>query len=375
MSTSSSPIRNSSSTILQLGQKASPIIQSPIRNGSSTIQLNNRKRELSPSPIPTMATTPPQQSAKRAKIDSLFHTPTSDDQIFDLEVAVNDFWLQRRQQADEEEEEEEEEEDEDIPTDSISAVLDKPLRRSLYSELLLSSNLGTEEADQEALLHSRRKSATITSRLFDEDEDENEGVTGDIEDTEDDKTTIPLSRPYAPPVKTHYDDEIDALFSSHADADVPPEFVLSSSIKMAILNQQHDHTPRYHTECAHYLTKDYFSQCGPQDRFIDIPLSPSTTATTTATATLFRSRFSELKKLGSGEFAEVHKVLDLDTNTISAIKMSKAAFMGWDDRWQQLIEVEHLMLVQNSKYCVELINAWEEKGHLYIQLGLCPNGR
>ncbi|KAI8639129.1 kinase-like domain-containing protein [Parasitella parasitica] len=78
--------------------------------------------------------------------------------------------------------------------------------------------------------------------------------------------------------------------------------------------------------------------------------------------------------MGSGEFAQVWKVRCLATNQLYAVKKSKNSFTGWDDRWQQLIEVDHLRKVKDSKYCVNMINSWEERGYLYIQLELCPSG-
>jgi serine/threonine protein kinase len=79
--------------------------------------------------------------------------------------------------------------------------------------------------------------------------------------------------------------------------------------------------------------------------------------------------------MGSGEFSEVWRSRCLETDREYAIKKSKEIFTGWDDRWQQLIEVEHLRRVKESKYCVNMIDAWEERGYLYIQLDLCSNGR
>ncbi|KAI7888510.1 kinase-like domain-containing protein [Mucor mucedo] len=88
----------------------------------------------------------------------------------------------------------------------------------------------------------------------------------------------------------------------------------------------------------------------------------------------FDAKFSILKNMGCGEYAEVWKVLELGSGAINAVKKSKLPFTGWDDRWQQLIEVEHLRCVRSSKYCVNMLNAWEERGYLYIQLELCSSG-
>lgn len=361
---------------------------------TSITNSDSKKRELSLSPSTPQpsATTP---MTKRAKIDSLFnnnsdnesnsnnasdeefpnfwdnhspvvgerlplHTPTRDDSQWS---AQHDLLGQVIEDDDEDEEE-----DGSMMNERYS-LGDKPFRRSLYSELLLSSNLGPE--DDEALQDSRRKSAIIVSSLFEDDEI----VDGDgDEETEDDKTTLPLSRPYVPkPIV--YDDEVDAFFSSYNPPAEEPEFVLSSALKMSILQQQHKHIPDYITEWPHFITSDYFKTHHFHDKFITSPdkeaeeesHQPSTTP-------YFDSNFSILKNMGSGEYAEVWKTRNLNTNEINAIKKSKTPFTGWDDRWQQLIEVEHLESVKSSKHCISLVNAWEERGYMYIQLELCSSG-
>ncbi|KAI8071983.1 kinase-like domain-containing protein, partial [Thamnidium elegans] len=88
----------------------------------------------------------------------------------------------------------------------------------------------------------------------------------------------------------------------------------------------------------------------------------------------FDAKFSILKSMGSGEYAEVWKVLELSSKQMFAVKKSKVPFTGWEDRWHQLIEVENLRCVKDSRYCVDMMNAWEERGFLYIQLELCSSG-
>lgn len=350
-----------------------------------------KKRELSPSPpSPQPSTTP---LTKRAKIDSLFNSTSNGDQVSEHGSAeasddeFQPFWANQSPIAENRQPpqtptrdtsywtshhdlmEDEEEEEEGSMLNERYSLGDKPFRRSLYNELLLSSNLAPE--DDEAQQYSRRKSAIITSSLFEDeldevDEDDLEG------ETEEDKTTIPLSRPYISK-PTAYDDEVDAFFSSYNPPAEEPEFVLSSALKMSILQQQHKHTPKYITEWPHFITSDYFKTHSLQDRSIIPPeeeelMEPITTP-------YFDSHFSILKNMGSGEYAEVWKTRQLSNDEINAIKKSKLPFTGWDDRWQQLIEVDHLGSVKSSKHCVNMLNAWEERGYLYIQLELCSSGR
>ncbi|KAK4511038.1 ER-derived vesicles protein erv46 [Mucor velutinosus] len=254
-------------------------------------------------------------------------------------------------------EDDEDDDDDEYFNDAID-LDEKPYRRSLYSELVTSSNLPDDD--------DRRKSNLLSSTLF-ENEDEDEEGTTDFEN----KTTLPLSRSFAQRQhQTSFDEEVDRLFSSHNPAD-EPEFVLSSAAKLSILQQQHQHGPLWHTDKPHFLTDEYFQHHGPQDR--SIPLDDKTPHTASI-ASYFDSQFERLGVMGSGEFARVLKARCTITNQLYAIKKSKNCFSGWDDRWLQLTEVDHLRMVKDSDHCVKMINAWEEKGYLYIQLELCSGG-
>lgn len=360
------------------------------------------KRELSPSSSSITAIT------KKTRLDTLFDTSTQDEPVSDLAIGDDDYQssigaqtptFENRMgpfvepgsaggydrtptrdaqahaattsmahallgiQDDVLDDIDEDDEDDEYFNDAIG-LDEKPYRRSLYSELVTSSNLPDED--------DRRRSNLISSTLFendeeDEDQDDEEGTT-DIEN----KTTLPLSRSFAQRQhQSSFDEEVDRLFSSHNPAD-EPEFVLSSAAKFNILQQQHQHGPLWHTDKPHFLTDEYFEHHGPQDRFIP---SDDKSPHTASIASYFDSRFERLGVMGSGEFARVLKARCLTTNQLYAVKKSKSSFTGWDDRWLQLTEVDHLRIVKESEHCVRMANAWEEKGYLYIQLELCSGGR
>lgn len=89
--------------------------------------------------------------------------------------------------------------------------------------------------------------------------------------------------------------------------------------------------------------------------------------------------------LGSGEFSEVVKVREKATGYISAVKRMKRPFSGPKDRIRRLEEVDVLCLLKQRRASwpdpwfgaegvVELLDAWEEDGFLYLQTELCPLG-
>ncbi|KAK9766780.1 mitosis inhibitor protein kinase swe1 [Basidiobolus ranarum] len=88
----------------------------------------------------------------------------------------------------------------------------------------------------------------------------------------------------------------------------------------------------------------------------------------------FEKKFHVCEKIGSGEFSDVYKVQELATSKFYAIKKNKYQFQGPRDRTRQLEEVEILWKVKHRGHCVQIENAWEQHGYLYIQLELCEYG-
>ncbi|KAJ9476233.1 Mitosis inhibitor protein kinase SWE1 [Pseudozyma hubeiensis] len=82
--------------------------------------------------------------------------------------------------------------------------------------------------------------------------------------------------------------------------------------------------------------------------------------------------------LGQGEFSEVLKAVSKSTGYAYAVKRMKKAYMGPRDRLRRLEEVDILRTLSTSgkphANIVSLFDAWEEQGHLHLQLELCPLG-
>ncbi|XP_007424063.1 membrane-associated tyrosine- and threonine-specific cdc2-inhibitory kinase [Python bivittatus] len=86
----------------------------------------------------------------------------------------------------------------------------------------------------------------------------------------------------------------------------------------------------------------------------------------------FRQCFQKLSCLGRGSFGEVYKVRSREDGQLYAVKRSVEPFRGEGDRQRKLAEVRKHEHVGHHPNCVSFVQAWEERGQLYIQTELCP---
>ncbi|XP_026533351.1 membrane-associated tyrosine- and threonine-specific cdc2-inhibitory kinase [Notechis scutatus] len=86
----------------------------------------------------------------------------------------------------------------------------------------------------------------------------------------------------------------------------------------------------------------------------------------------FRQCFQKLSYLGGGSFGEVYKVRSHEDGQLYAVKRSVEPFRSEGDRQRKLAEVRKHEHVGHHPNCVSFIQAWEERGQLYIQTELCP---
>jgi len=101
----------------------------------------------------------------------------------------------------------------------------------------------------------------------------------------------------------------------------------------------------------------------------------------------FYTDFNVIEKIGEGEFGVAYKVTCKSDGQMRAVKKQKDKYMGVRDRDLRRQEVakafqicsvhEQKLAVRtfpNSKYCVGIVEAWEEQGYLYICSELCERG-
>eukprot|EP01132_Coremiostelium_polycephalum_P007794 gene7794-9593_t len=86
------------------------------------------------------------------------------------------------------------------------------------------------------------------------------------------------------------------------------------------------------------------------------------------------THFEYLMKLGEGCFGDVWKARSLLDDRLYAIKKSKKPIWETSERTQQLEEIEKGIKLGSHPNIATVMAAWEEGGHLYIQMELCEKG-
>ncbi|KAL8733444.1 MAG: hypothetical protein Q9166_002070 [cf. Caloplaca sp. 2 TL-2023] len=108
------------------------------------------------------------------------------------------------------------------------------------------------------------------------------------------------------------------------------------------------------------------------------------------------SRFDKVELIGTGEFSYVYRVKKAQDSKHSrgyfslprtsgspntplphriwAVKKSRHPYLGHRDRQRKLQEARTLKALGQSDHTLQLVDKWEEKGHLYIQTEFCEEG-
>ncbi|EGC37955.1 hypothetical protein DICPUDRAFT_29443 [Dictyostelium purpureum] len=84
--------------------------------------------------------------------------------------------------------------------------------------------------------------------------------------------------------------------------------------------------------------------------------------------------FDYLTEIGEGSFAKVFKAKGKMDNKLYAIKKSKRPIWETSERNQHIQEIENGMKLGFHNNIAQVLCAWEEGGHIYIQMELCERG-
>ncbi|KAL8999792.1 MAG: hypothetical protein Q9169_001465 [Polycauliona sp. 2 TL-2023] len=125
-------------------------------------------------------------------------------------------------------------------------------------------------------------------------------------------------------------------------------------------------------------------------------LASSTTIPLAEVDASLTSRFDKVELIGTGEFSFVYRVKnaqDCNRNRgyfslprtsgsprtplpdrVWAVKKSRHAYLGPRDRQRKLQEARTLKALGSSDHTLQLLDKWEDKGHLYIQTEFCEEG-
>ncbi|KAL0090574.1 hypothetical protein J3Q64DRAFT_1413982 [Phycomyces blakesleeanus] len=185
---------------------------------------------------------------------------------------------------------------------------DKPVRRSLMSELMM--NAENESVEEELSDQERRKSFIQSFIEAEMEEDERAEDLTDLPPI----TAPPPRRPSGHYESTFssnaaYDDDIDAFFSNSHAEDNGPEFVLSAAYKMSLLHNK-PHRQDFITLQPHFLTAEYFKTHKPND---GQPAVEEEDERKVNPAPYYSYQFKFMGRLGSGEYADVWRAQDVTT--------------------------------------------------------------
>ncbi|KAJ8659929.1 hypothetical protein O0I10_004522 [Lichtheimia ornata] len=255
-------------------------------------------------------------------------------------------------------------ENDDDDDDELDLASFVSARRSLFNELQ-SSEINHPEDDDDvddiAYEESRRD---LYEAILGDEEDEDIGL---------DEGSSWLQEPAHSCGPQHYDDDIDDFFSSsHVEDSIATERIPSPQLIKRLRNWQKIR-PGYLSSKPRFLTNHYFETNGPKSCDMDEEM-PDEKEHPMCKESYLDTNFVLMDRLGSGEFADVYKARRRDSNTLLAIKRTKHPFAGYDDRWQQIIEANHMNAVKGNRHCVELLSAWEENGFLFMEMELCRRG-
>ncbi|OIR57426.1 MAG: WEE protein kinase [Amphiamblys sp. WSBS2006] len=91
-------------------------------------------------------------------------------------------------------------------------------------------------------------------------------------------------------------------------------------------------------------------------------------------ASFFSEAFEDVTKIGEGCFSEVFRVRCRETGRVSAVKRIQKEYLGVRDRNQRLSEIKNMWQCRSVPHCLQIINAWEQSGHCFIETEFCAMG-
>ncbi|CAG8468696.1 9927_t:CDS:2 [Paraglomus brasilianum] len=146
------------------------------------------------------------------------------------------------------------------------------------------------------------------------------------------------------------------------------DFLRRLSNKVSLSTKVHDYVTMY----PRFLNLKYLER---ERRYSETGIGNNKDSNNRRTlSTYFDRSFDVISLLGSGEFSDAYEVCDKRSDQYYAIKKTKLKYAGLLDRRRRLEEVEIMWKLEPHSHCVQLIQSWEERGYLYLQLELCDNG-
>ncbi|KAG0255619.1 hypothetical protein BG011_005034 [Mortierella polycephala] len=129
---------------------------------------------------------------------------------------------------------------------------------------------------------------------------------------------------------------------------------------------------QWYSEYPHHLTKEYLEDLFRLDKRV---MFTKTKSGSRDYPDYLTSNFYVSETcLGAGQFSDVLKVQSKNTKEFFAVKKLIKTFQGAMERKRYLSEVRNMWRVEKSSNVLQLLEAWEQKGRLYMRMELCKLG-
>ncbi|KAG0356426.1 hypothetical protein BG005_004644 [Podila minutissima] len=129
---------------------------------------------------------------------------------------------------------------------------------------------------------------------------------------------------------------------------------------------------QWYSDYPHHITKEYLDELFQLDKrvmFTSIKTGPRNYPDYLTT-----NYFVSTSTLGQGDFAEVLKVQSKTNKEFYAIKKLRRTVQGAHERKKYLNEVRNMWQIERSPHVLQLLEAWEQKGQIYMKMELCKLG-
>ncbi|KAF8981291.1 hypothetical protein BGZ46_003006 [Entomortierella lignicola] len=147
---------------------------------------------------------------------------------------------------------------------------------------------------------------------------------------------------------------------------------LGSSNTKARFEMDYLSESQWYSDYPHHLTKEYLEELFHLDKRVMFRKAKSGYG---GSSDYLRSNFyvNEIV-LGMGEFADVLKVQSKHSKEFFAVKRLLRTVQGAMERKHYLNEVRNMWRVEKSRNVLELLEAWEQKGKIFMRMELCRLG-
>ncbi|KAF9107936.1 hypothetical protein BGX27_008541 [Mortierella sp. AM989] len=147
---------------------------------------------------------------------------------------------------------------------------------------------------------------------------------------------------------------------------------LGPSSRKARFDMDYLSESQWYSDYPHHLTKEYLEELFCLDKRVMFTKTKSGSGNS---PDYLKSNFyvNEIV-LGMGDFADVLKVQNKHSKEFFAVKRLLRTVQGAMERKQYLNEVRNMWRVERSPNVLELLEAWEQKGKIYMRMELCKLG-